>query len=87
MIYYGIKVGCCRIRVDGVVRVISKKVRDVVETGCGEDVYWSSKVVRAVLEDIGGKLNTTQNCRIVRKNVFLQSLTSRFDGLVTFQKS
>ena len=54
MIDYGIEVRCCRIKVDRVVREISKMLHNMVMAEFGQDVYWGSKVAKIVLGDVGG---------------------------------
>ena len=54
-------------RVDGAVKGLINVVGSMVETGHGQDVFRSRKVVRAVQEDIGGRVYTLQDCNIATK--------------------
>ena len=42
-------------RIDGAEEGLVEAVGSMVETGCGEDVLRSRKVVRAILKDVGGE--------------------------------
>ena len=61
---------------DRAVERLVKKVVGVVETGCGQDVLRSRKVVRAILGDVGEGVDTPQERHIASKADYL--VTSRF---------
>lgn len=48
-------------------------VGNMVETGFIEDLNWSSRVVRVVLEDIERRKNTLKACQIVRKTNYVMT--------------
>ena len=59
---------------DGAVRGSVKVVGSMIETGREQDTHWRSKAVRVVLEAVEGRVNTPQDCLIIRKmNYFTTS--------------
>ena len=68
-------------QVDGVVRELVKVVGNMVETGCGQGAHWNSKVVRAVLGAVVGRIISLQDCHTLRKaNNFMASWFSQSDS-------
>ena len=51
-------------QVDGVVRGLVKVAGSMVETGRGQGMHWSSKVVRVVLEVVQGSISTLKACHM-----------------------
>ena len=52
---------------DGVVRGLVKVVGNMVGTGRGKGVHWSSKAVRAMLEATEGRINILKDYHIIGK--------------------
>jgi len=64
------------LRMDGAAEGLVKAVGGMVRTRCGQNVLRSRKVVRTILEDVGGGVDTLQVCHIATKTNYL--VTSRF---------